>query len=235
MKKVAMAIWLVLVLAAGAGAHYLWVQPHEDGYLVARGLPPAELYAYNPEKIKDIQALDSQGQPLAVSLRREAARLWLQTPQPPAMVTVVAEWGHRVNTPQGKEFLTKPEALAKGLTVEEAFVSIQTAKTLFAPGPAVTKPVGLALEIVPLQDPLTLAPGQALPVQVLFSGQPLANTRVRVGEVAELFTTDAHGKVTVKLAAGGNQMIMASHRVPAPPGQDIDYVQYMTFLSFARP
>jgi len=235
MKKFAMAIWLVLVLAASAGAHYLWVQPQEDGYLVARGLPPAELYAYNPEKIKDIQAFDTQGQPLAVSRKPEAARLRLQTPQPPAMVTVVAEWGHRVNTPKGKEFLTRSEALAKGLTVEEAFVSIQTAKTLFAASPAVTKPVGLALEIVPLQDPLTLAPGQALPVRVLFSGQPLANTRVKVEKVPEFFSTDTDGKVNLKLAAQGNQMIMAGHRLPTLERQDIDYIQYMTFLSFAKP
>lgn len=235
MLKVVMAVWLVLVLAASAGAHYLWVQLQGDGYFVARGLPPAEFYDYNPEKIKDVKAFDSQGQPLAVTRKPAAAQLRLQTPQPPAMVTAVAEWGHRVNTPQGKEFLSKAEALAKGLTVTEAFVSLQTAKTLFAAGPVATKPVGLALEIVPLQDPLTLAPGQELPVQVLFSGQPLPNARVRVAQVRELFTTDAQGKVQLKLAEGGQQMIMASHQVPTPAEQDIDYVQYMTFLSFARP
>jgi len=235
MHKVVLAVCLTLLLAASAGAHFLWVQSAGNSFFVARGLPPAEFYDYHPEKIKDVKAYDRQGQPLAVRNKPEAARLGLQLPAPPAMVTVVAEWGPRVNTPQGKKFLSRQEALAQGLTVEEAFVSMQAAKTLFAPTPAATKPLGLPLEIVPLQDPLTLAPGQELPVQVLFSGLPLANTRVRVEQVRELFTTDAHGKVHLKLADRGWQMIMASHQVPAPAGQDIDYVQYMTFLSFTRP
>ncbi|MGQ9922299.1 MAG: DUF4198 domain-containing protein [Desulfobacca sp.] len=235
MAKVILAVWLILLSAANAAAHFLWVQPEGNGFFVARGLPPAEFYDYQPEKIKEVQAFDSRGEPLAVSRIPEAARLRLQTTAPPAIITVVAAWGPRVITPQGKQFLSRQEALAKGLTVAEAFVSLQAAKTLFAPGAAVTKPLGLPLEIVPLQDPLTLPPGQELPVQVLFSGQPLANTRVRVEQVQELFSTDAHGKVNLKLADRKQQMIMAGHQVPAPAGQDLDYLQYMTFLSFKRP
>lgn len=235
MAKVILAVWLTLLLAANAAAHFLWVQPEGNGFFVARGLPPAEFYDYQPEKIKDVQAFDSRGEPLAVNRIAEAARLRLQTTAPPAMVTVVAAWGPRVITSQGKKFLSKQEALAKGLRVEEAFVSLQAAKTLLAPTAAVTKPLGLPLEIVPLQDPLTLAPGQELPIQLLFSGQPLANTRVRVEKVQEFFSTDTHGKVNLRLADRKQQMIMAGHQVPAPAGQELDYIQYMTFLTFQRP
>jgi len=44
----------------------------------------------------------------------------------------------------------------------------------------VSRPVGLLLEIVPLHDPYTLAPGEALPVQVLYSGKSLAGALVQL-------------------------------------------------------
>ncbi len=226
---------LTLLLAPGALAHYLWVHPLEGGYMVARGLLPDKFYAYDAKNVKDIKAFDVQGNPVKVQLRPEAERLAFHTAAPPALVAVLAEWGHRVNTPAGKELLSRSEALAKGLTVEEAFFSTQTAKTLLAGGAANTKAVGLPLEIVPQQDPLTLSPGQELPVQVLWRGQPLADTRVRVEGVQEMFRTDAAGQVRLRLAGQETQMIMASHRVSTPERQDIDYILYTTFLHWHRP
>lgn len=44
----------------------------------------------------------------------------------------------------------------------------------------VTKPVGLTLEIVPERNPYSLKPGQALPVQVLYDGRPLAGATVKL-------------------------------------------------------
>lgn len=53
-----------------------------------------------------------------------------------------------------------------------------------APDPAsdalVTRPVGLTLEIVPERNPYSLKPGQALPVRVLYQGQPLAGATVKL-------------------------------------------------------
>ncbi len=236
MKKGSLVALLLLSLLPARGlAHYLWVQPQAEGFFVARGLLPDTFYEYAPENVKDIKAFDAKGKPLGVKRQPTGQRLYFQTEVPPALVAVVAEWGHRVNTPHGKEFSTKAEALARGLTVEEAFFSIQTSKTILTPGPVATQALGLPLEIVPRQDPLAVGPGQELTVQVLFNGQPLPNTRVRVEKVKELYATDAQGEVRLHMAAAGPAVIMASHNQPTPGRPDIDYIQYMTFLIWPKP
>ena len=48
------------------------------------------------------------------------------------------------------------------------------------PNPAITRPVGFTLEIVPAISPYALKPGQLLPVQVLYQGRPLAGALVKL-------------------------------------------------------
>ena len=154
---------------------------------------------------------------------------------PPALVTVMAEWGYRVNTPTGKVFLTKQEAQEKGLQVEEAFFSTHFAKTIFDFSDNFTKPVGQLFEIVPLNNPLTLAPGQELSVQILLAGAPLADCRVKAENVKDLLQTDQNGVVRITVPAEGLQMISASHRTPTPDRKDVDYLFFMTFLKLPQP
>jgi hypothetical protein len=75
-----------------------------------------------------------------------------------------------------------------------------------APGataqPQVTQPVGLPLEIVPLRDPYTLGINEALPVQVLFLGKPLAGATVMLtnlefdGQALETKLSDKNGRAS---------------------------------------
>lgn len=65
------------------------------------------------------------------------------------------------------------------------------------------QPVGLELEILPLDDPTTLRPGQQLRLRVTRAGRPLpgfAVSAVPAGGAAVLKTTDAQG--TVAFTAG---------------------------------
>ncbi|AEB07964.1 DUF4198 domain-containing protein [Desulfobacca acetoxidans] len=234
MKRFILFLIISIMLTSVTQAHYLWVERQDNAYLIARGLLPDKLYPYAPTSIKEIKAFDTTGKLLTGQRLDGADTVRLQTKSAPAMVTVLAEWGYRVNTPTGKEFLTKQEAIDKGLKVEEAFFSTQIGKTIFAFGEALTKPVGLKFEAVPLKDPLTLAPEEELPVQFFFQGAPLTGCRVRVGKVKDWLETDSQGVVRVKLPEPGYQAIFASHRTPAPNRADIDYVLYTTFLTFQK-
>lgn len=86
------------------------------------------------------------------------------------------------------------------------------AKALIQVGPAgraaqpqVTRPLGLTLELVPEQNPYTLAPGATLPVRVYYQGRPLAGALVKLFDLAADATpaatarSDAQGRVRITL------------------------------------
>ena len=108
---------------------------------------------------------------------------------------------------------------------------------------------GQQLELVPLSDPLTMAPGDALGVQVLLDGAPLAGALVkawnkggagasgqREGQtVIVRATTSADGQVTVNLPYAGAWMVSVVHMVPAVGVKDIDWDSLWGNLSFSVP
>lgn len=119
-----------------------------------------------------------------------------------------------------------------------------------------TQPVGQRIEIVPLADPTTLAPGQSLAVQILYQGQPLpgallAATHTQHGITARSTTsapasdddhskdhyafsarTDAQGQVTVPITHAGYQLLRVTHMIPPPDDADFDYASYWASLTF---
>lgn len=85
-----------------------------------------------------------------------------------------------------------------------------------------TTPVGAVLEVVPLKNPATLSPGPAsarpaLPVQVLFRGEPRPGAEISatyVGfstglEYAQSTETDADGKAAFEMSTGGIWIVHA--------------------------
>lgn len=232
MKKIMLILMAVFWLALPAAAHHLWVVPADGGFLIARGLAPAEFHPYTPACVKEIKAFGKEGGLIPLKRLDAADQVRVTAASPPAMVTVVCEWGARVNTPEGERFLTKKAAQDQGMKVEEAFTSTQFGKTIFAWGEALARPAGLRLEIVPLKDPLALKPGEELPVQVLLDGAPLPNCRVRAAKMTELLETDQKGTINLKLPGKGLQVIYAGQRLPSPDKSTLDFLLFTTFLTF---
>lgn len=71
--------------------------------------------------------------------------------------------------------------------------------------PQVTRPLGLTLELVPEQNPYTLAPNAALPVRVYYQGRPLPGALVKLYDLAAdaeptaTARSDAQGRVRITL------------------------------------
>ncbi len=235
LKKTALALLIVVLPAAAGQAHFLWVTSENGVYVVARGLPPDQVEPYDPGKVKEIKVFSREGALLPLTPQNIPGQAAVKVLGAPALVAVVCEWGYRVHTPEGKKFLDKITARRQGLKVEEAFFSIQYAKSIFASGTPLTKPCGLRFEIVPLKNPLELKPGEELPLQVIFDRQPLAGCRVKVLKGTDFLETDRNGQIIVKLPPTGWQAIYAATREPTPGRDDLDYRQHMTFLTFQRP
>jgi uncharacterized GH25 family protein len=97
--------------------------------------------------------------------------------------------------------------------------------------------VGLPLELVPLVDPATLGGGGALPVRLLFAGEPAAGIQVaalsRIDPAKPLIArTDADGRATFALPRGGEWLVKAVKVVPAG-GPDADFGSVWATLTFA--
>jgi uncharacterized GH25 family protein len=110
-------------------------------------------------------------------------------------------------------------------------------------GNLATTAQGLPLEIVPLVHPATVKAGQALPLQILFEGKPLAGAEVKArysglpaiaSDTALAFTdtTDQEGKVNFVPLVQGEWMVMVRNDTPYTGPNSCDKNSYGTNLHF---
>lgn len=105
-------------------------------------------------------------------------------------------------------------------------------------GLAYSRPAGLTLEIVPLGNPLTIEPGDTLPVRVLYQGDPVANLFVKAfrknhpGETPPTGRTGADGVVELTLPGDGVWLVNTVHMIPAPRSFTTDWLSYWSSLTF---
>ncbi len=103
-----------------------------------------------------------------------------------------------------------------------------------------TKPVGLPLEIIPLKNPFTSKPGDALKIRVLFKGKPLVEANLGwdhpgggdspVGTVR----TDEKGEALVPVAKAGLMTIRLTH-MTRPRAAEYEWESFWTTLTFLVP
>jgi uncharacterized GH25 family protein len=102
------------------------------------------------------------------------------------------------------------------------------------------KPLGLTLEIVPLQDPFGRKAGDALPVHVLFQGKALANANLGWdwsgdGERPRgTARSDDKGEALIPLARSGLFTIRLTH-MTRPKAADYEWESFWTTLTFEVP
>lgn len=108
-----------------------------------------------------------------------------------------------------------------------------------APSANVTRPVGFAVEFVPLTDPASLKAGQKLRVQVLLRGQPLAGTHVEAqsltaGKVKErqLGSTDAQGEIEIPLDTPGLWKLHTIRMERLTGDKEADWESFWASLTF---
>jgi nickel transport protein len=223
---------ICLFTAVPAFAHYLWVEPGEEAYHIRRGLIPDRIDAFDARHITEIRAFDSKGQGTEFKRFNEPDGIRIAFSVSPAVLAVTAEWGHRVNTQDGKKFLSKPEAAEQGFEVLSAFTSTQYSKTFFSSGGLWRESFDIPLEIVALEKQNDLSPGDTLILKVLFNGKALPDCPVRYSLSKEESRTDKDGIVHIQIAGAGWQSVYATHTVAESETPDVDYRQLMSFFSF---
>ena len=99
---------------------------------------------------------------------------------------------------------------------------------------------GLKLEIVPQVNPLSLAPGDELPVLLLWDGKPLADQQVSALSAADpkhpvKARTDADGRARLKLDRAGVWLLKSVHLEGARPDERVHFRSTWTALTFDVP
>lgn len=106
---------------------------------------------------------------------------------------------------------------------------------------AATRPLGLALEIVPERNPYALPHQDELPIHVLYLGQPLPGALVKLTRLehdespVETQRTDAAGRAVFKVPAQGSWLLNVIWTRPLPPGDDADFETAFSSLAFGYP
>ncbi len=107
--------------------------------------------------------------------------------------------------------------------------------------PQVTRAVGLTLEIVPQRNPYTLAPGELLPVEILYQGKPLPGAMVKLNNLdfdarpIEIHLTDVSGRTSFNPPRRGKWQLNVIWTKPITGNPKADFETTFSSLTFGFP
>lgn len=242
------AAFFFLLAATGAQAHMFWLNVSPDQVKVGQPVKVEIGFGHKfpkdenikEERLGEVKALTPDGRQLTV--KKISTGLYEFAPPVAGVYLVSAQVvpGFVTRTPKGMKMQTK-----KGVPdANYCFHFDMSAKTLVNAGGVQTgtgATVKTPLEIVPLKNPGAVKPGEALPVEVRFQGQPLAGVEVKFTNdhwtdpqkpFAVLGKTDAKGQIQVKPDKAGKWLLLASHKTPYPTPEECDDNMYAASLAF---
>lgn len=209
-------------------AHDLWVTREGNLHTLhsgheRSGHAGAKVIEYKPEQIRQAVCFSAAGRVLA----GEVGRTWPVTLRGDCAASYfVFSSGYWSKTPYGTKNLPRNEAGQ----VLDSWLSVESVKRIDAWGVGLAKPLGLELEIVPLDNPLSLRPGDKLHLAVYGAGKPVAGATVAYfGHPRGV--TAADGRVNITLRQPGPQSIQASLETPLGDGKADRLIQ-TTALQF---
>ncbi|WP_434569792.1 DUF4198 domain-containing protein [Pseudomonas sp. Z3-8] len=223
---------LGMLLAIDASAHGLWTEQRRGNIEVIYG-HGAEDNAFKAQKISGAWAYDLGGKMIPVTVERLSDHARLQPLKPPAVLAVALDNGMWSQTAD-KKWINEGRSKVPG-----AIESTQTFKyslAIYEPGAKLPKLEPIKFVILPEVDPLTVGPGQSLPVRVLLDGKPAAGVKL-VGDYRSApntvsTETDAEGRAKVLVRNEGLNVIAASMEIPLKDNKDVATRGVFTSLTF---
>jgi nickel transport protein len=199
-----------------AQSHDMWIERDGNLHTLVYGHERsahegAKRLEYKPETVKQATCFNTSGQAVGaetghnypVTLKGDCATSWFLTSS-----------GYWSKTPYGTKNLPKSEAGA----VIESWLSVEAVKRIDQWGPGLERALTRELELVPLDNPLTLSVGDKLHLRVYFQGKPAAGVTVAYfGKPRGI--TDANGEVNIRLKYAGFQLVQAGLDLPLTDGK----------------
>lgn len=226
---------LLLIAALFAGqvsAHGLWTEERRGNIEVIYG-HGAEDNAFKAQKISGAWAYDASGKMIPVSVERLADHARLKPLKPPALMAVALNNGMWSQTAD-KKWINEGRSKVPGAT--EATQTFKYSLAIYQPGAKLPKLEQIKLLILPEVDPLTVGPGNSLPVRVLLDGKPAAGVKLygdyRSAPNTLSTETDKDGRAQVLVRNEGLNVIAAQVEVPVKGSVDVESRGLFTSLTF---
>lgn len=230
---------LALLLASPVSAHDFWLQPGE--FWPAGETTVSLLVGHGP---------DRQRSPIPASrfVRFEAeagADLWVLETDDRAQSHLPALRFNDYLTAEGLTPAIEERKRSRHRERDGSENYRRCAKAILKAGSgggaAVTRPVGLTLEIVPERDPYAQPHDAALPIRVFYRGAPLAGALVKFTDLdhdeqpVETHRTDAEGRAIFAAPDHGSWLLNVVWTEVQPPSKDTDFDTSFSSLTFGFP
>lgn len=254
----------VFITNAGASAHDFWLEPSqfhaetvgEQAVSVRIGHPEdRSAWPLSPERLISVRAIGPTGLSDQQRYYSTNDRTLTFKPEEPGLHWFMIETQDAIselpadafNSYLDEEHLTAIQAhrvFERETDMSGVERYSRRGKTLIAVGDweetgtdHVTRPLGLTLEIIPLENPLRLASGEQLPLQVRYRGQPLSGAQIKVIRLDEKAETENHltgddGLVTVSRPSEGRWMYHVVWGTALPDFYDQDFDTIFSSLTF---
>lgn len=231
LKELLLAFAILPMLVQPALAHSMYFGNKGEDIPLLFGHPEEgeeEVLPYAPATVKELTAYDLTGAVVPIEIKNLTGGISVSPNSDVAALTAFVDRGFYIVTPDNEYLnISKREATTEYI---QAFRSLNYPKSLYNWSDAVSQPLGLQLEIVPLENPFEVIAGENLDVQVLFGGAPLQDVLVEyLGKPVE----DENGDSIFSIPWGqeGLKTIEASYSIPLENDPDTDELSYSTSLS----
>ena len=225
--RVAPLLAPMLLAAAAAQAHDLWLERAGSGYELLYGHRHSghagqETIEYRPETVKRVTCIDGTGKEVGQgSTVTYPARLAGDC----AAAYALLSSGYWTKTPYGTKNVAKDQVD----TAVSSWLSFESVKRIDRWGSGLARPLGQDLELVPLDNPLALGDGDKLRLLVTYRGQPAAGAVVAY-EGKPRGDTGPDGLMNVKIRHRGLQAVEATLRRPLDGNKADEEVHTATLI-----
>lgn len=225
-----LGIALSSILAASAMAHDVWFEPHGDAYRLIYG-HPGEPEPYDPARTRSMTAIGGDGERIEIPTRIIDQQIVAEIPETVSLVATDFDNGFWTEN-QNEEFANVSKREVPNY--RSSSHSKKFNKALFNWSTAAGQPLGADFEIVPLENPFSLQPGDLLTVQLLYKSKPLAGAEIEILGSMDLYETDTEGKAALPISGDHFQYILARHKENLVNHPDADVLALETNLTFFR-
>jgi len=207
---------LLTLLPSLVLAHDLWIERSGPLHTLAygherSGHEGAKRLEYKPDAVKQAACYHTSGQ----EQRADQGHAYPATLKGDCAVSwFLLSSGYWSKTPYGTKNLPKNEAGA----VIDSWRSLESIKRIDRWSELLAKPLTQELELVPLENPITLQAGAKLHLRAYFQGKPAANVTVAYFSKPR-GVTGADGALNIRLNEAGFQLIQASLELPLNDGK----------------
>jgi len=214
------ALCFVMLFVGSALAHDVWIETNGNKLNIVWG-HPGKTEAYDPEKVEKVWAFDVSGKAVPVQVDKKSDSAVMIPDKNAAVVSLLFNSGYWTKTTDGYKNSSK-----KGIKdVIESFHSIRFSKILLRWSEELKKPLDSEIDIVPLQNPFTLKPGDTFTLKVFYKGKPIPEATIYgVGKREERIKTDKDGLANVIIEKAETQKIGAMHKIQLPNDSNADYL-----------